>query len=108
MTVSHCSSVVSESVASQRTPALRTTMSSPPSRASGLHGRDDLVSLADVGTHEQRARAGRDRRPRSASRPVKTTRAPSSVSRETTASPMPEVPPVTSARWSAWRSIVRN
>ena len=45
-----------------------------------------------------RARGGRTRAPRAASRPVNTTRAPSAASRVTTASPIPEVPPVTNAR----------
>ena len=36
---------------------------------------------------------------------MKTTRAPSAASRVTIASPMPEVPPVTRARWSEWPGI---
>ena len=54
MTVSHCSSVVCESVASHSTPALRTTMSRPPSRRDGLFDRArHRGGVARVGAHER-------------------------------------------------------
>ena len=61
MTVSHCSSVVSESVASHSTPALSTAMSRPPSRLTASsteasHG----FRVAHVRAHEHRSRARRD------------------------------------------------
>ena len=58
MTVSHCSSEVSESVASHSTPAFRTTMSRPPRCCDGGVDRGaHRRGVECVGAHEARARA---------------------------------------------------
>ena len=106
MTVSHCSSVVSESVRLAQDAGVEDddVEAAEPLQRGLVDRARDRAGIARIGAHEQRARARRDRaRPASSSRPVKTTRAPSSVSRVTIASPMPDVPPVTRARWSACR-----
>ena len=61
----------------------------------------DVVEVLEVGTDEARARPSfvsesAIRRPRSSLRPVITTSAPSAAYARAIASPIPEVPPVTS------------
>ena len=100
MTASQASSDVSESGASCRTPAFRTSASRPPSTSTASRtDRGDRVGIADVGADEGRAGAAGDASPRRRVPPGEDDRArPRRASRSTIAAPMPEVPPVTSAR----------
>ena len=110
MTVSHCSSVVSESVRLAEHARVEHGDVEPAEPFQrGLHRREwpRSASRASARTNCAPVRAA-TAAPRSSSRPVKTTRAPSSVSRETIASPMPDVPPVTRARWSACARTCRQ
>ena len=55
MTVSHCSSEVSESVASHSTPAFRTTISRPPRRATAASTEARTAAGSSASARTKRA-----------------------------------------------------
>ena len=100
---------VSESGASWRTPAFRTTASRPPSVSTAARTDSSTAPASRVSarTNVAPVRSAASF-PRLGSRPVKTTPAPSLRRRSTTAAPIPEVPPVTSARTALRRPTARD